>query len=224
MPINRWPAAERPREKLLARGPQALSDAELLALFLCTGMPGRTALDLARDLLGRFGGLRGLLEARREQVCAQPGLGDARYAQIAALPELARRHLEATLVRGDALTTPALTRRFLVSRLRHRDREVFLGLFLDTRHRVVACEELAVGTLDGATVHPREVVRRALATNAAALIVAHNHPSGNAEPSAADAAVTLRLRDALALVEVRLLDHFVIGDGEPVSLAERGVL
>ena len=122
------------------------------------------------------------------------------------------------------MTNPALTRRFLVSRLRHLDREVFLGLFLDNRHRVVACEELSVGTLDGATVHPREVVRRALALNAAALIVAHNHPSGVAEPSTADAAVTLRLRDALALVEVRLLDHFVVGDDEPVSLAERGVL
>ncbi len=224
MPITDWPAAERPRERLLARGPATLSDAELLAIFLRTGLPGRTALDLARLLLDRFDGLRGLLEADRATFCALPGVGDAKYAQLSAALELARRHLEATLARGDALTSPALTRRFLVSRLRHRDREVFLGLFLDNRHRVVACEELSHGTLDGATVHPREVVRRALALNAAALIVAHNHPSGVAEPSTADAAVTLRLRDALALVEVRLLDHFVVGDGEPVSLAERGLL
>jgi DNA repair protein RadC len=224
MPIRDWPAAERPREKLLARGPAALSDAELLAIFLRTGRRGHSALDLARELLGHFDGLRDLLEAGRERFCALPGLGDAKYAQLAATLELARRHLEATLARGDALTTPELTRRFLASRLRHRDREVFLGLFLDNRHRVVACEELAIGTFDGATVHPREVVRRALALNAAALIVAHNHPSGVAEPSAADEAMTRRLRDALALVEVRLLDHFIVGDGHPVSLAERGLL
>lgn len=224
MPIHDWPAAERPREKLLARGPAALSDAELLAIFLRTGRPGHSALDVARELLGHFDGLRGLLEAGRDRFCALPGLGDAKYTQLAATLELARRHLEATLARGDALTTPDLTRRFLTSRLRHRDREVFLGLFLDNRHRVVACEELAVGTFDGATVHPREVVRRALALNAAALIVAHNHPSGVAEPSAADEALTRRLRDALALVEVRLLDHFIVGDGHPVSLAERGLL
>ena len=224
MPITDWPAAERPREKLLARGPATLSDAELLAIFLRTGIPGRSALDLARHLLVEFGGLRGLLEADRTRFCAVPGLGDAKYAQLAAVLELARRHLEASLARGDALTSPGLTRRYLVSRLRHRDREVFLGLFLDNRHRILACEELSHGTLDGATVHPREVARRALALNAAALIVAHNHPSGIAEPSAADAAVTLRLRDALALVEVRLLDYFVVGDAEPVSLAERGLL
>jgi DNA repair protein RadC len=224
MPITDWPAAERPWEKLLARGPAMLSDAELLAIFLRTGVPGRSALDLARHLLVEFGGLRSLLEAERTRFCAVPGLGDAKYAQLAAVLELARRHLEASLTRGDALTSPELTRRYLVSRLRHRDREVFLGLFFDNRHRILACEELAHGTLDGATVPPREVVRRALALNAAALIVAHNHPSGIAEPSTADAAVTLRLRDALALIEVRLLDHFVIGDAEPVSLAERGLL
>lgn len=224
MPIHDWPAAERPREKLLARGAGTLSDAELLAIFLRTGCAGCSAVDLARDLLAEFGGLRGLLEAGRDRICARRGLGAAKFAQLAAVLELARRHLQEDLARGDALTSPDLTRRFLASRLRHLDREVFLGLFLDNRHRVLECEELAVGTLDGATVHPREVVRRALARNAAALIVAHNHPSGVAEPSAADAAVTVRLRDALALVDVRLLDHFVVGDGEPVSLAERGLL
>ena len=224
MPITDWPLAERPREKLLARGPAALSDAELLAIFLRTGRRGCSALDLARELLGHFGGLRGLLEAECDRFCALPGLGEAKYTQFAATLELARRHLEATLARGDALTSPELTRQFLISRLRHHDREIFLGLFLDNRHRIVACEELSVGTFDGATVHPREVVRRALALNAAAMIVAHNHPSGVAEPSVADQVMTQRLRDALGLVEVRLLDHFIIGDGRPVSLAERGVL
>ena len=224
MPIHDWPAAERPREKLLARGAAALSDAELLALFLRTGLPGLSAVALARDLLGRFDGLRGLLEADRAALCAVRGLGPAKYAQLAAALELARRHLQATLTRGDALTSPAATRALLASELRHRDREVFLALFLDNRHRLLASEALFVGTLDGASVHPREVVRRALAHNAAALIVAHNHPSGVAEPSAADRAVTARLRDALALVEIRLLDHFVVGDGPPVSLAERGLL
>ena len=224
MPISDWPAAERPREKLVARGPGALSDAELLAILLRSGRRGCSALDLARDLLGRFGGLRELLEQERTALCAVPGLGDASYAQLAAALELARRHLEAGLCRGDVLTSPELTRAFLASRLRHRDREVFLGLFLDNRHRLLAAEELFVGTLHAATVHPREVARRALGLNAAALIVAHNHPSGSAEPSAADIALTRRLREALELVDVRLLDHFVVGDGSPVSLAERGEL
>jgi len=224
MPISDWPAAERPREKLVARGPGALSDAELIAILLRSGRRGGSALDLARDLLGRFGGLRELLEQERTALCAVPGLGDASYAQLAAALELARRHLEAGLSRGDVLTSPELTRAFLASRLRHRDREVFLGLFLDNRHRLLAAEELFVGTLHAATVHPREVARRALGLNAAALIVAHNHPSGSAEPSAADIALTRRLREALELVDVRLLDHFVVGDGSPVSLAERGEL
>ncbi|HEY5789070.1 MAG TPA: DNA repair protein RadC [Gammaproteobacteria bacterium] len=224
MPIHDWPAAERPREKLLARGAAALSDAELLALFLRSGLPGVDAVDLARQLLARFSGLRGLLEAEPAAVCAERGLGPAKYAQLAAVLELSRRHLLATLARGDALTSPDATRALLATQLRHRQREVFLGLFLDTRHRVLAAEELFHGTLDAAAVHPREVVRRALALNAAALIVAHNHPSGVAEPSSADLVLTRRLRDALALVEVRLLDHFVVGDGVPVSLAERGLL
>jgi len=207
MPISDWPVAERPREKLLERGAAALSDAELLAIFLRTGLPGVTAVDLARELLARFDGLRGLLEADREQLCAARGLGPAKYAQFGAALELARRHLHATLARGSALTNPTATRALLAAELRHRDREVFLVLFLDNRHRLLGSEELFTGTIDGATVHPREVVRRALAVNAAALIVAHNHPSGVAEPSAADRALTTRLRDALALVDIRLLDH-----------------
>jgi len=222
MPITDWPAAERPREKLLQRGAAALSDAELLAIFLRTGIPGRTAVDLARDILAHFGGLRGLLGAERRAFCARPGLGTAKYAQLQAALELARRHLDATLARGDALTDPAATRRYLAARLRDHPHEVFACLFLDNRHRVIAFEELFRGTIDGASVHPREVVRRALQHNAAALILAHNHPSGVADPSEADRRITARLQDALALIDVRVLDHVVIGDGESVAFAERG--
>ncbi len=224
MPITDWPESERPREKLLARGPGALSDAELLAIFLRTGVPGMTAVDLARTLLARFGGLRGLLAADRSTLCAAPGLGPAKYAQLQAAVEMARRHLYESLARGAPITSPLAARDFLLSRLRDRPHEVFAALFLDTRHRVIAFRELFRGTVDGAAVHPREVVRAALALNAAALIVAHNHPSGVAEPSAADVGITRKLREALALVEVRLLDHLVVGDGTVVSLAERGLL
>ncbi|MEX0732297.1 MAG: DNA repair protein RadC [Aquisalimonadaceae bacterium] len=224
MAITDWPEAERPRERLLARGPQALSDAELLAIFLRTGVRGRSAVDLARDLLSRFGGLRPLLDADQAGFCESPGLGTAKYAQLQAVLEMARRHLQHELERGDAITSPGATRRFLQSRLRHHPHEVFACLFLDNRHRVLRFEELFRGTIDAASVHPREVVKRALTLNAAAVIVAHNHPSGVAEPSRADERITHRLRDALALVDIRLLDHLVIGDGEPVSLAERGLL
>ena len=224
MPITDWPEAERPREKLLQRGPQALSDAELLAIFLRTGRQGRTAVDLARDLLREFGGLRALLEADQKQFCARPGLGPAKYAQLAATLEMGRRHLDETLRRGDALTSPADTRRYLMARLRDYPHEVFACLFLDNRHRVIHYGELFHGTIDGASVHPREVVKQALAHNAAALILAHNHPSGVAEPSQADEHLTRRLKEALALVDIRVLDHLVIGDGETVSLAERGLV
>lgn len=224
MPIRDWPVQERPREKMLQRGVDALSDAELLAVLLRTGVQGCSAVDLARNLLNHFDGLRGLLEADHDALCAVRGLGPAKALQLAAGLALGQRHLRTTLDRGSALTSPEATRDYIVSRLRHRQREVFLCLFLDNHHRVLACEELFQGTLDAATVHPREVVRSALAHNAAALIVAHNHPSGVAEPSDADRAVTERLRVALALVEIRLLDHFIVGDGPPVSLAERGLL
>jgi DNA repair protein RadC len=223
MPITDWPADERPREKLLARGAAALSDAELLAIFLRTGVAGRTAVDLARDLLSRFGGLRPLLQADLDAFCAARGLGQAKYSQLQAVLEMSRRHLSETLARGDALSNPDDTRRYLAARLRDYPFEVFACLFLDNRHRVIACEELFRGTIDGASVHPREVVRRALGHNAAAVILAHNHPSGIAEPSRADEAITRRLRDALALVDIRVLDHVVVGD-ELVSFAERGLL
>ena len=224
MAITDWPACDRPREKLLQRGAEALSDAELLAIFLRTGVAGRSAVDLARELLARFGGLRRLLEADRGGFCSQHGLGAAKYAQLQAVLEMARRHLLEGLQRGDTLTSPADTRRYLTARLRGHPQEVFACLFLDSRHRVIACEDLFHGTIDGASVHPREVVRRCLQHNAAAVILAHNHPSGVAEPSDADRRLTRRLRDALALIDVRVLDHLVIGDGEAMSFAERGLI
>jgi DNA repair protein RadC len=224
MPITDWPLAERPREKLLARGPESLSDAELLAIFLRTGVAGKTAVDVARELLTRFGSLRALLAAEREALCAAPGLGDAKVAQLLAALEIGRRHLGETLTRGAALESTRDTRNYLTARLRDLDREVFCALFLDNRHRVLAFEELFAGTLNGTAVYPREVVRRALHHNAAAVIFAHNHPSGVAEPSRADEILTQRLKEALALVEIRVLDHFVVGDGELVSFSERGLL
>ena len=224
MAITDWPADERPREKLLQRGAASLSDAELLAIFLRTGVSGKTAVDLARELLSEFGGLRALLEADGSTFCRGLGLGEAKYAQLQATLEIARRHLLEGLKRGDPLTSPDATRDYLRARLRGYPHEVFACMFLDNRHRVIEVEELFRGTIDGASVHPREVVRRALAHNAAAVIFAHNHPSGVAEPSAADERITQRLKGALALVDVRVLDHLVVGDGPIVSLAERGLL
>ena len=222
MAISDWPLDERPREKLLALGPAALSDAELLAIFLRTGVAGKSAVDLARELLTRFQGVRGLLNAECKTFCEGLGLGTAKYAQLQAVLELARRHLGESLKRGQVLESPQSAADYLHARLRDHVREVFACLFLDTRHRVICYEELFFGSIDSATVHPREVVRRALAHNAAAVIFAHNHPSGIAEPSQADILLTRRLSDALALIEVRVLDHLVVGDGKPVSLHERG--
>jgi DNA repair protein RadC len=225
MAITDWPADERPREKLLQRGPAALSDAELLAIFLRTGVAGKTAVDLARELLQEFGGLRPLLEADRGRFCGCRGLGDAKFAQLQAVLEMAHRNFYASLQKGDIISSPDETRRFLSARLRAHPQEVFACLFLDNRHRVIAFEELFSGTIDGTSVHPREVVRTALFYNAAAVIFAHNHPSGVAEPSQADEQITRRLKDALALVDVRTLDHIIIGDGDSsVSFAERGLL
>lgn len=224
MAITDWPAAERPREKLLTRGPQALSDAELLAIFLRTGISGKTAVDVARELLSEHGGLRALLSTEPQQLCAAPGLGHAKVAQLMAALEIGRRHLGERLLRGTALESSRDTRAYLEAQLRDLDHEVFCALFLDTRHRVLAFEELSRGTLNGTAVYAREVVRRALRHNAAAVIFAHNHPSGVAEPSRADELLTQRLKEALALVEIRVLDHLVIGDGECVSFSERGLL
>ncbi len=224
MPIKEWPRSERPREKLLQRGPQALSDAELLAIFIRAGTRGKTALDLARHALSELGGLRALLDCERSRLCRLPGFGSVKFVELSASLELGRRYLASRIERGEPLASPADTRRFLEARLKGYPREVFACLFLDTRHRVICFEEMFHGTIDGATVHPREVVRRALSHNAAAIIVSHNHPSGVAEPSRADRALTRRLKEATALIDVRLLDHVVVGDGETVSFAERGWL
>ena len=224
MSIADWPREERPREKLLARGPGVLSNAELLALFIQTGTRGSSAVDVARMALDQTQGLRGLLDLDPDRLATISGIGPARSALLKAAVELATRYLEEQIRRSDALTSPAHTSQFLCARLRSRPHEVFACLFLDNRHRVISFEEMFRGTIDGASVHPREVAKRALELNAAALIAAHNHPSGVAEPSRSDRAITSRLRDALALVDVRLLDHFVIGDGEVVSFAERGWL
>ena len=224
MAITDWPSEERPREKLMQRGAEALSDAELLAIFLRTGVAGKTAVDLARELLDEHGSLRNLLAADHTRFCASHGLGQAKYVQFQAVLEIGRRHLWETMERGDALTSPQHTYDYLSTRLRGYPHEVFACLFLDNRHRVIEYEELFHGTIDGASVHPREVVRRAITHNAAALILAHNHPSGAAEPSQSDTHITQRLKEALALVDVRVIDHIIIGDGEITSLAERGLL
>ncbi len=224
MAITDWPDAERPREKLLERGPAALSDAELLAIFLRTGLAGRTAVDLGRELLAQFGGLRGLLGADRDIFCEAPGMGPAKYARLQATVELARRFLGEDIQRGASLTSPEATRRYLTAQLRDLPHEVFACLFLDNRHRVIEFVELFRGTINGASVYPREVVRAALARNAAAVILCHNHPSGHPEPSEADRRLTRRLTDALALIDVRVLDHIIVGDGPGVSFAERGLL
>ncbi|NLY15521.1 MAG: DNA repair protein RadC [Gammaproteobacteria bacterium] len=222
MSIRLWPEQERPREKLLQSGPGALSDAELLAIFLRTGVKGCSAVELARRLLGEFGGLRQLLEANQDEFTSHIGLGPAKYAQLQAVLEMGRRHLEATIKRQSALESPEAVRNFLKAQLRHEPHEVFACLFLDTKHRVLAFEPLFYGTIDGASVYPRQVVKRALAHNAAALILSHNHPSGIAEPSQADRMLTERLKEALALIDVRILDHFIVGDGEPLSMVEYG--
>lgn len=224
MAISDWPEAERPREKLLARGAQALSDAELLAIFLRTGIKGKTAVDLARELLVQFDGLRGLLTASQTQFCTPMGLGPAKYAQLQAVLEMAKRHLAEQLHRSEPLTSPELVEQYLNIQLRDEAQEVFACLLLDTQHQILDYHVISRGTLNAAAVYPREVVKLALAKGAGAIIFAHNHPSGVAEPSQADRDITTRLSNALALVDVRVLDHFVIGDGCNVSFAQRGWL
>lgn len=213
-----------PREKLLSSGPESLSDEELLAVMLRTGVPGLGVVDYARHLLEAFQGLRGLMQASQAQFLAKPGIGEAKYAQLVSAFELSRRCLLQGLERGTTMTDPAATGRYLRLQMRHHRREVFACLFLDTQHRLIAYEELFFGTIDGASVHPREVVRRSLELDAAALIFAHNHPSGIAEPSMADRRITERLIAALELVDIRVLDHLVVGDRDVVSFAETGLI
>jgi DNA repair protein RadC len=224
MAIRDWPSGERPREKLLEKGARALSDAELLAILLRNGTAGSSALDLARGVLTRFGSLRHLVAADRVRFCAEPGLGLARYAELQAAAEISRRQLCEPLRARRAMASPQATRDYLSAQLRDLEHEVFCCLYLDKRHRLIHFEELFRGTIDGASVHPREVVKMALQRNAAAVIVAHNHPSGVAEPSQADEIITQRVKEALALVDIRLLDHIIVGEGVSVSLAERGLM
>lgn len=224
MSIKNWPATERPREKLLERGSGSLTDAELLAIFLRTGVAGKSAIDLARQLLSEFGSLRGLLEADVVSFCAHLGLGTAKYAQLQAVIEMGKRHLAERLQKGDALESPQLVKDFLCAQLRSEPHEVFGCLFLDNKHRVIVYENLFYGSINESTVYPRQIVKRSLHFNAAAVIFAHNHPSGIAEPSTSDKDLTQKLICALAFIEVRVLDHLIIGEGQPFSMAEWGII
>ncbi len=224
MNIARWMPGEGPRDKLLERGTAALSDTELLAVLLHTGYRNCSALDMARTLLNEFGGIRGLMRAGQGSLLDCPGVGPAKYARLRAALELARRHALEKVSTSDVLSSPGETRRFLQYHLGSRNREVFTCLFLDSQHRVQRCEDLFFGTLDGAAVYPREVAVRALQYGAAAVIFAHNHPSGVAEPSSADRRITERLCAALALLDIRVLDHIIVGSGTEYSFAEQGLL
>lgn len=223
MAISDWPADERPRERLLARGAAALSDAELLAILLRTGVRGKSAVELARDLLKQFKGLVGLLAAG-DVLLEVKGLGSAKRAQFSAVIELARRSIKEDLKAGTVLTSPGAVRDYLRLELGGLPREVFICIWLDAQHRAIGFQEAFVGTLTQTSVYPREIVKAALARNAAAVIFAHNHPSGVAQPSQADELLTRNLRDALALVDVKVLDHFVIAGNQAISFAERGLL
>jgi len=224
MGISDWPESERPREKLLKNGPQNLSNSELLAIFLRTGIAGKSAVDLARELLQRFGGITGMFAADQHAFCQVPGMGPAKYAQLQAVLEMARRALEEKLKNRDILSSPGSVREYLRLSLQGKQHEVFVGIFLDSQNRTIATEELFSGTLTQASVYPREIVKRALHHNAAAMIFAHNHPSGLAEPSQADEILTQSLKQALALVDVKVLDHFVVGSDSAMSFAERGLI
>lgn len=221
--INKWPESERPREKLLERGPHVLSDAELLALLLGSGIPGCSAVAMARSLLKDFGCLRALLNARLPG-WRRKGIGKARYAAVQAAVELAKRHLHEEMQTVSPLATPQATYRYLQAQLRDLPYEIFCCIYLDNRHRPIAFEKLFRGTVDCAQVHPREVLRQALLHNATGVIIAHNHPSGALEPSPADDFITRRLRDLLALMDVRIVDHIIVGENGCYSFAEHGIL
>lgn len=224
MTMRQWPANEQPREKLLQYGAATLSDSELLAVFLGHGVAGQDAVSLSRHLLQELGGLRALFSASRQQFCRQRGLGLARYVKTQAVLELCRRCLYQNMQRESVFTEPRLVKQYLQYSLGFEQREIFMLLYLDSQHRLIKAEPLFYGTIDASPVYPRIVVQSALAHNAAAVILAHNHPSGIAEPSRADRAITERLTQAMALVDIKLLDHFVVGDTEVISFAERGWL
>ena len=223
MRITDWPSNERPREKLMQQGAQALSNAELLALFLRTGTQGKTAVDLSRALLVQFGSLKNLLSAPYQAFKKIPGIGHAKYCQLQAILALSQRYLQETMDKT-RLTHTTETHEYIHMRLRHYTKEVFACLFLDTQHHIIAFEELFHGTLNRANIYLREVVKRVLAHNAAAVVFAHNHPSGIAEPSHSDQHITQRLIYALKIIEVEVLDHIIVGDRDLVSMAERGLL
>lgn len=224
MAIPDWPISERPREKLLQKGVAALSDTELLAIFLRTGIAGKSAVDLARELLWHFGSLNNIFAANQTSLCQLPGMGIAKYSQLQAVLEMARRALGEELKNGNAMNSPELVRNFLRLSLENKQHEVFIGIFLDTKNHIIATEELVQGTLTQATVYPREVIKRALYHNAAAIIFAHNHPSGVAEPSHADKILTQSLKQALAMIDVKVLDHFIVGNGTTMSFAEHDLI
>ncbi|TAG34145.1 MAG: JAB domain-containing protein [Polaromonas sp.] len=224
MLLKDLPPDARPREKLLARGPGALSDAELLALLLRTGLPGKNALQMGQELLEKFGGMKGLLHTHADALKSIRGLGPAKRAEIVAVLELARRALSEQLKEKPLFSTPQAVRDYLQLQLGSRPHEIFAVLFLDSQHRLIALEELFRGSLSQTSVYPREVVVRALALNAASVVLAHNHPSGAAQPSRADEALTQTLKAVLSLVDVRVLDHFVVTSTQAVSMAELGLL
>lgn len=223
MAISEWPVAERPRERLLAEGPAVLTDAELVAILLRSGVRGKSAVDLAREMLAQYGGVKRMLEAGAE-LSEIKGLGPAKTAQFAAALELARRSLQEELKQDTALTSPGAVRDYLRLKLGGLEHEVFVCIWLDAQHRVVATQESFRGTLTQTSVYPREIVKAALRANAAAVIFAHNHPSGVAQPSQADELLTRTLKEALALVDVKVLDHFIIAGNHAISFAERGLL
>jgi DNA repair protein RadC len=224
MAITDWPAAERPREKLIELGAEALSDAELLAIFLRVGVTGKSAVDLARDLLTQFGSLNGIFAATEHELSQVHGIGTSKYVQLQAIFEMSRRALSEQLQARDVFKSPQAVRDYLVLKLGNLTREVFLVLFLDTQNRLVASEEMFSGSLKETSVYPREVVKRTLHHNAAAVIFAHNHPSGIAQQSQADELLTKQLKQALALVDVRVLDHFIVAGNNTLSFSEKGLL
>jgi DNA repair protein RadC len=224
MAITDWPADERPREKLMQKGVEALSDAELLAIFLRVGVVGKSAVDLARDLLATFGSLNGIFSASASQIETVHGMGSSKYCQLQAIFEMSRRALAEEMKQKDVLSSPKKVRHYLSLKLGNELREIFMVLFLDTQNRVQAQENLFEGTLTQASVYPREIVKRALHHNAASVIFAHNHPSGIVEPSRADETLTKALKSALDLVDIRVLDHFIVAGNETMSFAERGLL
>ncbi|GAA0856158.1 RadC family protein [Aliiglaciecola litoralis] len=224
MKLSQWPKMERPREKLLSQGSASLSDAELLAIFLRTGVNGCSAVDLARAILNQYGSLRHLLSATKSDFCKGKGLGEVKYVQLQATLELARRYFAQTLSKTHTFGSAEKTKQFLTSQLRDEMNEVFAVLFLDSQHRLIRFKKLFFGTINAASVHPRVVLQQALKCNAAAIILSHNHPSGVAEPSHADKHITRRIVQTLELIDVTVLDHIVVGDGECVSFAERGLM